>query len=153
MAKKSKARQIAVARRGKKGAEVPCKCLYGLWTPTIDYTDITGEAYSSQHGYFTRTGRLVTASFDLTLRNKGTGTNSPVVIKGLPFAATGGVGFGSIRWAGMSTPVVWMGVSTNAGTRALLLYQITGPAAGYSITRSADVSDVTGFVGTVSYFV
>jgi hypothetical protein len=151
MARKAKGKRIPIAPAGTRG--VPCKCLYGHWTPTIVYTDMTGEAYASQHGYFTRTGRLVTVSFDLMLRKKGTGTNSPLVINGLPFPATGGVGFGSIRWAGMSTPVVWMGVSTNAGTNALLLYHVTGPAAGYSLTRYADISDVTGFVGTISYFV
>jgi hypothetical protein len=150
MARKPTVRRIATARRA---TAVPCKCLYGLWTPTIAYTDITGEAYTSQHGYFTRTGRLVTATFDLVLRNKGTGLNVPVTINGLPFPATGGVGFAAIRWVGMNTPVVWMGVNTNAGTRGLLVYHATGPAVGYSLTTYADISDVTGFLGTVSYFV
>lgn len=121
------------------------------WTPRFSYMDITGEIYVTQKGWAAKAGCLVTVSFDILLGSKGTGTISPVTIQGLPYPATG-IGFGAVRWTGMATPVVWMGASTNAGTRNLLLYQTAAAATQCSLVTSADISDNVGLIGTLSYF-
>jgi|TARA_R110002096_G_scaffold396556_1_gene592440 hypothetical protein len=65
----------------------------GTWTPTIadDSQDGTGEgqAYSVQLGNYTKIGRVVYASFSVTISNLGsltTGQNARVM--GLPFTST-----------------------------------------------------------------
>ena len=58
------------------------------WTPTVG-----GDAtYSAQTGRYTRVGRLVTATFDLTINAIGTG--STYIVSGLPFTEGDSIGAG-----------------------------------------------------------
>jgi hypothetical protein len=64
----------------------------GTWTPTIadSSKDGTGEsqAYSVQLGHYTRIGRVVYASFSVTISSLGTLTTSQNVrVMGLPFTS------------------------------------------------------------------
>ena len=61
----------------------------GTWTPTVG-----GDAtYSAQTGRYTRVGRLVTATFDLTINVIGTG--STYIVSGLPFNSASGESIGA----------------------------------------------------------
>ena len=61
----------------------------GTWTPSVG-----GDAtYSAQTGRYTRIGRLVTATFDLTINVIGTG--STYIVSGLPFNSASGESIGA----------------------------------------------------------
>ena len=60
----------------------------GSWTGTVDFGGgTTGITYSARQGRYTKIGRLVHASFVITLSNKGS-SNGNTTISGLPFTAT-----------------------------------------------------------------
>lgn len=60
----------------------------GTWTPSVG-----GDAtYSVQSGRYTRVGRLVTATFDMTINVIGTG--STYIVSGLPFNSGDSIGNG-----------------------------------------------------------
>ena len=57
----------------------------GTWTPSLKFGGNFNGSYSTQTGYYTRVGRLVTFSFRITLSSKGSNTGNAQVF-GLPFA-------------------------------------------------------------------
>jgi len=60
----------------------------GTWTPSLSFGGAaSGVTYGGQLGYYTRIGRVVYYSFDITLTSKGTSIGSAVV-SGLPFTAS-----------------------------------------------------------------
>jgi hypothetical protein len=60
----------------------------GTWTPSVG-----GDAtYSAQSGRYTRVGRLVTCTFDMTVNVLGTGSGN--IVSGLPFPTTDSIGNG-----------------------------------------------------------
>ena len=79
----------------------------GTWTPTITFGNTAnGQTYGTRVGAFTKIGRTVTISCDITLSNKGTSTGA-VKVTDLPFSSGGGGVFspgalrlGTISFAG-----------------------------------------------------
>jgi cytoskeletal protein CcmA (bactofilin family) len=61
----------------------------GTWTPQVNFGgNSTGIAYTSRVGHYTKIGRMVYASFDIVLSNKGSSTGGATV-DGLPVANYG----------------------------------------------------------------
>jgi hypothetical protein len=61
----------------------------GTWTPTVNFNGISiGTTYTKQLGRYTKIGRMVYASFDIVLLNKGSSVGG-VTIDGLPIANYG----------------------------------------------------------------
>jgi hypothetical protein len=60
----------------------------GTWTPSLKFGGNFNGSYSTQTGYYTRVGRLVTFSFRITLTSKGSNTGNAQVF-GLPFNVKG----------------------------------------------------------------
>jgi hypothetical protein len=59
------------------------------WTPTIEFGGASvGITYDKQLGHYTKIGRMVYASFDILLSNKGSSTGGVTII-GLPIANYG----------------------------------------------------------------
>ena len=60
----------------------------GTFTPTLNFDGgTTGIAYSSQVGLYTKVGRIVTVTTNITLTNKGSSTGN-AFISGMPFTAS-----------------------------------------------------------------
>jgi hypothetical protein len=87
----------------------------GTWTPSIGGT----ATYTSQDGQYVKIGRLVYATFDLTILLRGTGSQS--AISGLPFTS-GGVSTGMSGsvgyWSGFATAIsaLFLRVDTSTTT-------------------------------------
>lgn len=61
----------------------------GTWTPDVQFGGAkVGITYSSQIGYYTKVGRLVTVNAQIVLTSKGTSVGA-VTIAGLPFTVAG----------------------------------------------------------------
>ena len=71
----------------------------GTFSPTIiGQAGASGQAYSTQEGYYTKVGRLVALHGYVTLSTKGTISGNYIALGGFPFANIGNGGFcGSAR--------------------------------------------------------
>ena len=60
----------------------------GTWTPTIsgNGTNFTGTTYAGTAGLYTKVGRTVWVSFDITVSNAGTLNANGATINGIPFS-------------------------------------------------------------------
>jgi hypothetical protein len=116
----------------------------GTWTPSVGGT----ATYSTQTGRYTKTGRVVLASFYLAISTIGTGLANR--IEGLPFtaAASGVQGGGAINyWNALNTSFVYITPYVYASAY-IDLYSATAAAA--SLTSGTAVlkngAAVQGFV-------
>lgn len=66
----------------------------GTWTPVVTASSGTLTSYTAT-GTYTKVGRLVTASFAITITNAGTGNQA--FITGLPFNGAANMGAGTAR--------------------------------------------------------
>ena len=104
----------------------------GTWTPNVG-----GNAtYTGQLGVYVKIGRLVYASFDITVNVIGTG--STTTLSGFPFTSTG-AGFpytGSVSYfASIATSVVFVSFYVqNSATSCLFTAGVT---SGTTITQNA----------------
>ncbi len=91
----------------------------GTWTPSLG----GNASYTSQTGYYTKIGRLVTAHCSIVVDSLGTG--SQYAITGLPFSAaftsSGSVGY----WTGAASTLAFVGCYANGTTITLTGYQGT----------------------------
>jgi hypothetical protein len=74
----------------------------GTWTPLVGGT----ATYTNQIGVYTKVGRLVTVSCNLTIATIGTGSQS--IISGLPFPSNGTGGYNAI-----SSPCYYTGIASS----------------------------------------
>jgi len=132
----------------------------GTWTPALTGDSTAGNtSYTSAatQGIYTKVGRLVTASFTISLTAKGT-INGNILIN-LPFTPTGFVsgqmhgqsGFCS-QVKNMSTTtqgVVWRIRHDAASAYMQPIKSGTSPADSYG--THSDLSDSTKLVGTLTY--
>lgn len=100
----------------------------GTFTPTITFGGTsTGITYSSQNGYYTQTGNVITFSIYILLSSKGVDTGA-AVIQGFPVAskATGSApNVFPILMSGATLPQSVVGVITSSATSALIQFQDT----------------------------
>ncbi len=119
----------------------------GTWTPSVGGT----ATYSSATGQYVKIGRLVIATFDLTINVIGTGSTN--IISGLPFAAggnsqgqSGSVGY----FASLATAVNYIAMRIDLGATSIGTAATTG-----SQTTSTNAVAIFGnsarLIGTLSY--
>lgn len=127
----------------------------GSWTPVIGGSGGTsGQTYTTQVGRYIKIGKLVFATFTVTLSAKGTITTS-VEIQGLPFTSqnTASVfGVASLQFSNLATN--WthiIAVTLNNSTAARVRGAGAAAAANTTDLATADINNNTGFVGTIIY--
>jgi len=127
----------------------------GSWTPSIGGSGgQSGQAYTIQVGRYIKIGRLVHAQFYITLSTLGTVTTN-AQIKDLPYAGRnttnvyGGVAFA--QWSGLTTSVVGVQGEIAPGATAITLKMVTVAATSTTNMAQADLSNVSGFIGSITY--
>lgn len=98
----------------------------GTWSPNVG-----GSAtYSSQQGSYTKVGRLVTVTIDMTISSIGTGSGWS--IQGLPFASISTYfGCGSVGYyTSTALSMVWLSMYVNPGAATLNITGNTSAATG-----------------------
>jgi hypothetical protein len=90
----------------------------GNWTPSFqgDGAEATGQAYDIQQGIYTKIGRQVTVTCDVSITNVGTGGAGNLILKGFPYMNVGVYTGGTIGYyINFTIPVynvlVYMGAS------------------------------------------
>ena len=125
----------------------------GSWTPTIGGS---GTTYNNQQGIYTKIGRYVCASFDITINARNSGSTSE--LHGFPFAAnTGGVSPAMGVYSGHIS--FYSSVSQNL--YSMDMYIVNGQTYAYftgHTTASGNIGNVlavwqngTRILGTVHY--
>jgi hypothetical protein len=121
------------------------------WTPGIAFGgSATGITYTSQIGFYTKIGKLVIASFDITLSSKGAQTGAATVT-GLPFAANASsvfpcqIGF----YFAMST-ITGFSAFVNGGASVITL-AITGSGDANTSYSNTNFGNTTRISGSVVY--
>jgi len=127
----------------------------GTWTPVIGgSTSESGQAYSGQTGYYTKVGRLVTASFRVVLSTRGTITGN-VAIKGLPFTADSQIGYGAGTTLWEALAIGWSSIFlvVNQNTTFATLEGVKSAGIASIKLASADLDNTSQFNGSITYWV
>jgi hypothetical protein len=118
----------------------------GTFTPSIGGT----ATYTAQTGTYTKVGRLVTASFDITILLRGTGDIATV--SGLPFAASANVGAAVAvsYFSGLanSSASIYGYVNTSA-----MAFNTIAAGGGTSPSGAVVITNGTRLAGTAVYMV
>jgi hypothetical protein len=119
----------------------------GTWTPNVG-----GNAtYTAQVGYYTKVGRLVTASFEIQINVLGTGTNLGVF--GLPFL-TGSVNNGQAGSVGYfssgANSIYFLALRVDVNSTTIGLATLTS-AAGILNTSTAFFGNGTRLLASITY--
>lgn len=127
----------------------------GTWTPVIGGSGGTsGQAYSSQVGWYIKIGKLVVAGFSATLSTEGTITGS-VEIQGLPFTVqntTAFFGQGAVEFASLATNWISLIARATPNTTTAVIVGTQAAGANNQTTLSAtDINDTSSFAGTVCF--
>jgi hypothetical protein len=120
----------------------------GTWTPSIGGT----ATYSQQVGIYTKVGRLVTASFLLTVTTRGTGSQQ--AISGLPFTSAANSRYaGSVsRFASLAANTIALSCYVPAVNTLIAFFSVN--ASGTSGTLDPNViGDGTTIEGSITYSV
>ena len=118
----------------------------GTFTPHISGT----ATYTAQAGVYTKVGRLVTASFDITILLRGTGEIATV--SGLPFAASANVGAAVAvsYFGGLATSAASIYGYVNSSTMVFITIAAGG---GTSPSGAVVITNGTRLAGTAVYMV
>ena len=129
----------------------------GAWTPILGgTTGESGQAYSTQRGYYVRTGKLVHLWCYLQLSAKGVITG-PLLLKGFPFPAAlvpmffAGVNayYSNLSPAMANSPVIFP--YGNGGCSYAFLYTPV-PSSNPRQLLESDINDHTQMTFSISYF-
>ena len=129
----------------------------GTWTPTVGGSSVPGTAtYSVQVGKYTKVGRMVTATFEITTTSTLSGSTGVVLLSGLPFASvnTGqlGNGFGSIGYVNASAVATYTSnLYSDQGTTYVVPVYVNN-SSGISYWTAAYFQNSTTFSGGFTYF-
>jgi hypothetical protein len=118
----------------------------GTWTPSVG-----GSAtYTTQLGTYTKVGRLVTLTGNLTINSIGTGSTSS--ISGLPFASGATyTAVGAVVFTTLSSNVVSMVCRIIPSSSTVDLWSLT--AAGTSMANAGFMGNSTVMLLTITYHV
>ncbi len=124
----------------------------GTWTPTINGTADT--TYSTQYGWYTKVGNLVSVGFELTVNTEGTITGN-AIIAGLPFTsgASDSKSSGSLSYSGSSGfSSVWQGIVIGNNQSLISIY-VKSAASGSttSLNGSDFFANGTSIIGQLTY--
>jgi hypothetical protein len=123
----------------------------GTWTPTV--SGASGTTYTTQNGWYTRIGNLVTVGFELTINAAGTITGG-ASIAGLPFTSAATYkSSGSLSFAGtVVTSTVWQGLVIGASQSVLTVYVKTAASASTTSINGSDFFGAgTQLIGLLTY--
>jgi len=124
------------------------------WTPTMTGTSgATGVTYTTQVGLYAKSGRVVIATFDLVLSNKGTITGQ-LQVGGFPVPAGGAPVLypGLISYATLATTWVTLQLALVTGTSAAYVQGNTAASAANNISlTAADLQNTSAFRGLIVY--
>lgn len=128
----------------------------GTWTPTIGGSGgQSGQVYSFQVGHYMRIGKLVHATFNVSLSTLGTITTI-AQIQGLPFTIENlGANYAptttTLYWSGMTSSFVTLvGIGVQNAT-TINLYGATAAATGLTSLAQANLSATTQIAGSILY--
>jgi hypothetical protein len=130
----------------------------GTWTPTFGgaSSDPTGVTYDGQSGVYTKIGRLVTATFFMGFTTY-TGGSGALYVRGLPFAASGTLGYNGavqteqITFSGGRT---YAAIRVSGGGSVIDVQQMGGATTWTSFIIGTEItSSGTGkyIQGTITY--
>jgi hypothetical protein len=124
----------------------------GTWTPAINGTADT--TYSTQYGWYTKVGNLVSVGFELTVNTEGTITGN-AIIAGLPFAsgASDSKSSGSLSYSGSSGfSSVWQGIVIG-NNQSLISIFVKSAASGSTISLNGSdfFANGTSIIGQLTY--
>jgi len=126
----------------------------GTWTPT--FSGFVGTTFSVQRGTYTKVGRQVTASYQLSVSSVGTPATF-LLIAGLPFtilaspAATpsGSIGY----WSGLNSSVVGLWTDGSLNETRVWIYYLTAAGTVASSSNSGNlITSSTTLEGQITYF-
>lgn len=124
------------------------------WTPALKFGGgTTGLTYSARAGSYSRVGKLVTCTCDITLSAKGSSTGS-ATIEDLPFTVgTGKSGSGSLGYYVSLSGVAGYGllVRADAATKTIVISKADADAAPTQLS-DANFTNTSRLILTVSYF-
>jgi len=124
----------------------------GTWTPAISGTADT--TYSTQYGWYTKVGNLVSVGFELTVNAEGTIAGN-AAISGLPFTsgASDSKSSGSLSYSASSGySSVWQGIIVgNNQTIASIYVKNAAGASTFSINGSDFFANGTQIIGQLTY--
>jgi len=135
----------------------------GTWTPVLSAAtvgDLT-VAYSSQVGFYTKIGRMVTVNFFITTSTfTRTTASGDLRVTGLPFTAlstTGSFNFGATGVQGIQKANYTQVSCAVLNNSTLMVFPTSGPASGQNYDNVAITDIASGNIvilrGTVSYIV
>lgn len=128
----------------------------GLWTPILGgTTSESGQTYSTQKGYYTQIGKLVFATFHVTLTVIGTITGG-VCIKGLPVASKSAAGYtagGFVNYCNnpTGTPFAWVTLYMTNGVQYALVQYAQASASTTNGWTQSSLSSNFEMVGCIIY--
>jgi hypothetical protein len=124
----------------------------GVFTPTIIADgSASGQVYAVQQGAYVKVGKLVTASFQLVLSNKGTLTGN-VFIGSLPFTASM-YATCAINWTNTATAFAnIIGITISGTVQISLRGNTAASTTNNGDLQGTDILNNTTFYGSVSYF-
>jgi hypothetical protein len=123
----------------------------GTWTPTV--SGASGTTYTTQLGWYTRVGNLVTVGFELTINSEGTITGG-AAIAGLPFTSAATYkSSGSLTYAAtVETSIVWQGLTIGASQSVLTIYIRTAASTSTTSINGSDFfANGTQIIGQMTY--
>jgi hypothetical protein len=102
----------------------------GTWTPTFTGSGgQSGQVYTTQNGWYVKTGRLVSFQLDIQLSTLGTITGD-AQISGLPYASEATSGYlatGKCAWVNFSANLTDCTFAIANNATLMSLFGITGP--------------------------
>jgi hypothetical protein len=123
----------------------------GTWTPGVSFGGgTTGITYTAQDGRYTKIGRQVTVTANVTLSSKGSSTGD-AALTGLPFTNGTARSAGSI-YSGQTTFADFLSILVEASNTIAYFRETTNAGVATDLTN-ADFSNNSNWTATITYFV
>jgi len=128
----------------------------GTWTPVIGGSGSTsGQSYTTQHGSYTKIGRLVKLKGYVVLSSIGTISGAYCQIQGLPFTVTGVQGYGGGNFPlfqGLSTNVSQLTAYPEGNSTFAYVLYTAGAGTNTSYLTPAGVGSAPHLMFNMTYF-
>ena len=129
----------------------------GTWTPTvIGNGGNSGQAYSSQQGTYTKTGRQVDCRFYLVLSTEGSFSGSYLRLSGFPFTistAVQTVHLCNLYFVGLGVNYISLGLQAYENTTSAFIWGKTGATTSREYLGTSHLADDANLSGSFTYFV
>lgn len=142
----------AAAQRATLGAMSAADVADGAFTPVLKISSSeTGITYSTQDGYYSKSGKVVNLNINLILTSKGTNTGE-ITITGLPFApkVTTSFIFAELRYVTPATGGAYLIGIIGAGSTYIVTRWVKW-GASYLVTAGANLANNSVLRLTVGY--